>query len=347
LFIDQIRASQTHKGRHRVFSDGLVAHLDANGDIERTSLKSVKHQGSYSTTIQIRSDGQRVNVSGNVGRFNRPDNVFNYDLESTMAITNSILESLDIPPFTAGKREYYSYKNKSGETVDAIEYTGATFSEIHCTQNYSTGSVQAMQDFCHNVSMVKPSRQNVKSYPTGCTYGEGSSFKASKIYSKSEDLKRLIKIEKLTKTDYITNLIKYCEEQGMVRAEIQYRDYLRREGLSFWGEVTHDDLLKHFKKDENVMIKNTEIFNVDEISRTYRTTYYDYINGVNLRNRMSSTSFYKHRKELLKYGIDIAVTLNVQRLPVQTKVIEIKPCITPPSFYHMPEIKAVRHLKSA
>ena len=297
--------------------------------------------------LQFRSDGKRINVSGNVGRFNRPDNVFNYDLESTMIIINNILESLDIPPFTAGERSYHDYKNKAGEIVTAVEYTGATFSEIHCTENYSTGSKQSMQDFCHNVGMVKPNRQNVRAYPTGSTYGEGSRLKASKIYSKSEDLKRLVKIGKLPKSEYILNLIKFCEEQGMVRAEIQYRDYLRREGLSFWGEVTHDDLEKHFKKDENVMIKNTEIFDIDKLTRTYRTTYYDYINGVNLKNRMSKATFYKHRIVLLKYGIDIAVTLNVQRLPVQTKIIEIQPCVTPPSFYYMPEIKANRHLRIA
>lgn len=346
MFIDQIRVSQTHKGKHRVFSDGLVAHLDANGDIVRTTMKSVKYQGSDSTSIQIRCDGKRVNVSGNVGRFNRPDNVFNYDLESTMIIINNILESLDIPLFTAGERSYHDFKNKAGETVTAVEYTGATFSEIHCTQNYSTGSLQAMQDFCHNAGMVKPNRQNVKAYPTGSTYGEGSRLKASKIYSKSEDLKRLVKTGKLPASKYILNLIKYCEEQGMIRAEIQYRDYLRREGLSFWGEVSHADLMQHYKKDESVIMKNTEIFNIDNLTRTYRTTYYDYINGVNLKNRMSSTTFYKHRNELLKFGIDIAVTLNVIRLPVQTKVIEVTPCTVKPDFYYMPDMHKNTLLKA-
>lgn len=339
MFIDSIRVSQTHLGKHRVFSDGLVAHLDANAEIERTTLKSVRHEGSDSTSIQIRCDGKQVFVAGNVGRFNRPDNVFNYDLECTMSLVNRILTELDIPPFTAGERIYRSYKNRAGEIVDSVDYTGARFSEIHCTQNYTTGSAQSAEDFLYNSGMVKPGRQKTRAYPTGATYGEGSRYKSEKIYNKAEDLKRLVKSGKLPDTEYIRHLIQWCQEQGMVRAEIQYRNYLARYGLAFWGEVKHTDLEKHFKEDEKIMIKDTEIFDVDKLTRTYRTTYFDYINGVNLKNRMSKTTFYKHRNELLKYGIDIAITLNVQRLPVQTKVIEIAPCVSRPDFYYMPDVK--------
>lgn len=338
MFIDSIRVSQTHFGKHRIFAGGLVAYLDSDGEIERTTLKSVRHEGSDSTSIQIRCDGKQVFVAGNVGRFNRPDNVFNYDLESTMSLINQILVDLDIPPFTAGERIYRSYKNKAGEVVDAVEYTGARFSELHCTENYSTGSAQAAQDFLYNSGMVKPGRQKTRAYPTGAVYGEGSRFKSEKIYNKAEDLIRLVKSGKLTDSRYIKELIQWCKEQGMVRAEIQYRNYLARHGLAFWGEVTHIDLEKHFKEDEKIMIKNTEIFDVDKLTRTYRTTYFDYINGVDLKNRMTKTTFYKHRKELLKYGIDIAITLNVQRLPVQTKVIEISPCVARPDFYYMPDV---------
>ena len=328
-----------HLGNHRVFAGGMVAHLDADGNLERTTLKSIKHEGSDSTSIQIRCDGKTVNVSGNVGRFNRPDNVFNYDLECTMTLINNILESLDIPPFTSGERIYHSYKNKVGEIIDTVDYTGAKFSELHCTDNYSTGSSESAKDFLYNAGMVKPGRQKVQAYETGAGYGYGSRYQSGKVYNKAEDLKRLVKSGKLPNNQYIQNLIQWCEEQGMVRAEMEYKNCLRRHNLSYWGEVTHIDLEKHFKKDEIAMIKDTEIFDVDKLTRTFRTTYYDYINGVNLKYRMKKETFYRHRRELLKYGIDIAVTVNVQRLPVQTKIIEISPCIERPDFYFMPEVK--------
>ena len=134
-------------------------------------------------------------------------------------------------------------------------------------------------------------------------------------------------------------LIKYCEEKGIVREEIQFRNYLARHNLAFWGEVSQTDFNTHYHKEENHMIKETEILDIDKLTRTIRTTYYDYINGVNLKSHLSNGTFYRHRNALLHYGIDIGEAVNVERLPVQTKIITLQPCTSKPDFYHMPEVQ--------
>jgi hypothetical protein len=52
----------------------------------------------------------------------------------------------------------------------------------------------------------------------------------------------------------------------------------------------------------------------------------------------SNGTFYRHRKELLHYGIDIGETINVDRIPVKTKVITLQPCTSKPDFYQMPDV---------
>ena len=187
--------------------------------------------------------------------------------------------------------------------------------------------------------MVKPGRQNTRAYETGVTYGMGSRYKSNKAYNKAEDLKRLIKSGKLENSTYIQKLIQFCDEQGIVRIETQFRNYLARHSLAFWGENTHYDLHKHFQEEENIMIKDTEILDIDKLSTTLKATYYDYINGVNLKARLSNGTFYRHKKALSKFGIDISMTLNVERLPVQTKIIRLQPCIAIPDFYFMPDVQ--------
>ena len=45
-----------------------------------------------------------------------------------------------------------------------------------------------------------------------------------------------------------------------------------------------------------------------ELSNTYQGTYQLWKSGYNLKTHLSHNTYYRHRRELLKYGIDIAKT---------------------------------------
>src|SRR5262249_15292031 len=62
--------------------------------------------------------------------------------------------------------------------------------------------------------------------------------------------------------------------------------------------------------------------------------------GADLKKRLSLRTFYRYRKELLKYNIDIAVRCNVQRLPTKVNVINVAP-LTMPDWYHLPPVDVV------
>jgi hypothetical protein len=181
-FCDRIYIYQNHDSSCRKVHDGWGDFFLVNGESDFTSYKAFRFQGSYSTSIGIRSDGHRVQLVGNVGRFDREDNIFNYGITDTVVIANKILISQGLPPFTIGqcfdklRTKVFSaidvkenpklinsfirrlsanpnvssisqVKEKfSGVRVRWLErvWTGARFLGIHLTANYEFGSDELM-----------------------------------------------------------------------------------------------------------------------------------------------------------------------------------------------------------
>lgn len=337
-FCDWIRVSQTHSGNIKVLTDGYVTHYDSDGKPERYTEKSVRHEGSYSTIIIVRSDGKTVTVSGNFGRFNRPDNLFNYILDDFKKIVNKILQELGLPPFTDGELYEVEYKNKKGEIIQKTCTTGARISEIHYTTNFATGSRENADQFIYLSGIRNINRQNVRAYKTGATYGEGSRFKSSKIYNKADDIQHWINKGKIEDSYYNRELIKFCNENGVVRFETQFRNILIREGLNFWKTANHQRLNESFNQELETMAKTTEHLNYSELPTRLRSTYLLYIKGTNLREVLSNGTFYRHRNELLKYGIDIKNQDGINELTVRKNIIQLTP-LEMPDWYQLPAVK--------
>lgn len=162
-FIDFIRIQQTHAvgymadGSYRerlpVVEDGIVYKFqrDETGEFPHDEdgnpipvYESVSRRfitGSYDSLYVIRCDGAKVEFEGNVGRFCRPDNLFNLDFDATIQKVNEILATYGLPPFSAG--EPYEKSQPSAHDIKhglLIDWTGATVSEVHITQNFITGS---------------------------------------------------------------------------------------------------------------------------------------------------------------------------------------------------------------
>ncbi len=337
-FTDSIRVKQTFRQKHPLVHDGMVVHLKKNGDIERTTYKSIQLKGSDSTSLQYRTDGYCLSTSGNHGRFNRPDNVFNYGLDHWKLIINNVNRELGLPAFTGGETYLTESRDRHGVPKYSRCNDGAHISEIHQTCNLFAGSHQNGLDFIHSMSMVNINRQTVKSYPTGATWGGGSRFKSSKLYDKASDLSRLISSGKLADNTYMQKLIDFCRQNGLIRYEVQFRDYLHRNSLSFWNEATQNNINSHFQKELSLMAKEKLILDHSKIPLATLGVYMRYIAGENMRTALTNRTFYRHRSILLDYGIDIKEKLNVKILPVQQRIIQLKPAIMP-DWYYLPEVK--------
>jgi len=152
MFVDWITISQHHDSIPKSLSSGKILSIDSEGNTDWVTEKSHSHSGSYETHILIRSSHGEIRVSGNVGAFNRPDNVWGYPFEDIILKLNLILADHDLPPFTQGYQLARPVRN--GGSI--LSYTGATVSRLDLTQNFSTGSFSNAHAYMHYLSTLKP-----------------------------------------------------------------------------------------------------------------------------------------------------------------------------------------------
>ena len=132
IFCDWLTVSQYHDIPHPAFNAGTKTTIDENGDITQISHIPKSYSGEHGSNLQISSDGNLVQVSGNPSRWNRSENYHGLSLDQAKTVINKILESVNLPAFTEGEILQH--------TDGTQNYSGAQFSRIDMTANIKTGS---------------------------------------------------------------------------------------------------------------------------------------------------------------------------------------------------------------
>lgn len=322
-------------------------------------------EGSYSTKLTIRCDGQRVRVEGNPSRWQRMDNLFGLQtLDECVAIYNHILQSLNLPPFTKNTRIYHR-QSPDGKKAQLVG-NGAEITGIDWTVNHQVGQ-GAERAFIRGMSSMSIGRgREPKLYPDGntCNWGEGSTWMMTKLYNKVVDLRKHLKKEVRKKDGvpsdrlkYIENLINYCESQGVVREEHSIRQaFLKRHNLQFYGAVSEQDFYPHLNDIENAMntiqilddkhqtiadkLLNLGIVNSRQAANATQSYAMIWQHGEDLKSLLSRSQFYQHKARLKAIGIDIGQQFDVSRMcPTLTRgpEIHVQP-LAVPSWYQMPKV---------
>ena len=265
MFYDWLTIYQDHKGDLPMIGDRATITIDtATGIHLGTSQPIVQHEGSYCTSIQIRISGNRVTVKGNPSRINRLDNLFGLtSLDECVAVYNRVLISLGMPPFTKCTRVFHR-----ANEADRVEVTsdGAMIQELHITSNRSVGE-GCSDDYIRGLSTLRYRYMEPRLHTNGKTVdwlsvrnheGRASSLMYPSVYNKAFEmaLHLLPKISKKygpasVEADYVCDLIKYCELNGVVRFEQKLKSkFLARNNFRFYGlfdeaglKPLHDEFL--------------------------------------------------------------------------------------------------------
>lgn len=329
FFVDWLTISQEHTGGGLPVVDaGCVIGCDDTGAIEWKTTKAVKHAGSFETSINVKCDGFRVTVSGNVSRFGRRENLFGFGFCTCIDRVNTILAHYGLPPMTAGvKREQIA--------KGAIRYvwTGARVSRIDVTANYETGSADNAHAFMQYIGSQHAGRHEGRVLGAGETvaWGVGSRRQYWKAYIKHLELKRRGCAD--------PRVTEHCEQRGVVRFEGTLRsNALTDMGCAFLGDYESGWAMKQltlcFEQHTEVLSRAEKTTDdLDELPKHLRSTARDYLAGMDMSRQLSRASYYRHRRELLPYGIDIAVR-NVTPFRPRVRVIELKPASVP-SWYQL------------
>jgi|GEM_PF-1229039 len=395
-FIDWIDLKQDHRSTHMhkqtgcdfqefsVYHGGVYARgsdvvLDRDGENvyfliggKASEAKSVgmgyrrgRHEGSYSTSVSLRSDGRIVQISGNVGRLDRADNLWNYGLTDTVDLCNRVVrgKGLDLPEFSRGSqflRDSISETDRR-KKVSPWYWSGAVCNEIHVTRNFYAGSdamaAESMRDMggrrlsriaknaygLETLSFGMPSRKGQRLHKAVVVYRKGPEMLA---HAKGDDSRAAVKAS----PEY--ELAMDC---GLVRVECKFgAHFLRENNQRYLGDLNMGKLVALYNRETAGLLlarPDQAVRLVDQMPSKLRMSALSWIDGRDLRSLLAYSTFKRHRRALLEYGLDISEPRNLaggrpnaeealQRMLDALPQHSLKP-LSAPEWYGLPEVERV------
>lgn len=323
VFIDWFSASQFHpQGGLPLYVSGVSAIFDVDGNCTFERACATGLSGSFESSVRVLCDGYRVSLSGNVGRFNRQDNLFNFGFVETVRRANAILASLDLPPFSTGEGKASYVAGGDGNRRDMC-IRGAVVSRLDITCNYSAGSdaqARAVIRWLAGRSIARKKR----GYSGDESVWWANTWTMLKAYRKGAEMRA-------HRGDQ--ELIQWADDCGLVRVELELKKrQLSEIGLSHLGDITDEKLQAVFEEHTEPFrrIDSSDepdiLVSIPSRSRAYASAW---LGGQDVRLLCSQATLYRHAKVLRGYGLDILEPRNIERFPVKVRVIDLVPLEVP------------------
>jgi len=263
MFYDYLTVEQVFPFVLPKVSDTGICYYDRRtGETLRDTAPGWKHEGSYSTMVQIRVDGNKLQVKGNPSAVNRLDNLHGFSrLDQCIAVFNDITSNYGdvygfhrLPPFT--KCTGWGITQGEDGTRSSLIGNGARICRIDLTTNRTVGKGNE-RPYVRALSTQRFGYKNGHLYEDGLTCDWKARDHYEKAYVKSFAIKKFLYPkckknfgEESPEFKYLQSLVQFCEDQGVVRMEQELkREYLLREGLAWWGlfdESRFNEIHKRF-----------------------------------------------------------------------------------------------------
>lgn len=349
LFCDWLSIYQVHYADVPVVNEGRIFSISSDGEVMWEVNSKVVFKGSFDTSVRVVSDGHRVVLEGNVGRFGRSDNVFGYSVQDCVRLASKIVALFGLPPFTDSAPMSIVRPGVLGDVGSAAYFksdtdagflpTGSVITRVDLTCNYSTGSSENASQYVRWLAGFKLRQMEPRSYQTsGVSWGEGSKFWYAKVYDKAADY---IRHRSVAHSLHDASLYAWLKTSGVVRHEITLKSrYLRQNGLyrfSLWDAQKMANVYALFT---DVVSGQAHVDSYLEIPGRAGELAVAWRDGADLKKRLSLRTFYRYRRELLQYSIDIAVVSSVERLATRVNVIDVCP-LSLPDWYDLPQVDVV------
>ena len=292
----------------RVYSHEFIREWDTEEIVPRR-VSWAKVEGSFSSKIKVMAAEGRMHISGNPVKFFTGQNIVGTrDLQELVLLTyEAVLIVLGLPDC--------SYARK------AIKEGTVNLTRVDVTRHWHVGTDDDVRVFLQAVgdraTIRKRGRGHFNSdfcsvgwgFGKDMTNGEakrkGSRRSSFKLYNKFEEIKR----HKMTCPDVVQQLLTKWVE-GKVRVEACYRGYeLGRLGYKLsrdWDWEAPNALLNLFlerlEMPDQVVLTDER---TNELPRALRMTFETWKSGVDVKSLMAKNTFYRHRRAILEYGVDI------------------------------------------
>jgi len=274
------------------------------GEVEWDSAKLKPVPGSYDTSVRVRSQGAasadlaaEIYISGNPSKFLQGHNVFGSNNISALAsaMVKQIFAFLDI---------------QDALTIARIARGDFSVKRVDITESWAFPSRREVKDVLGCMAIKSRSRMGRPNTRGGTVYhGQNSRRHTFKFYCKGEELdagKKHRLHESLIDTpikDFADNLLR---GELTLRSK-ELNDLELNTGSDLTPEVISGLFVDYFGRIDMAAQADIPSEEILALSRSLRSSYLLWKEGINLRSMMSETTFYRHRAGLLPSGVDIAL----------------------------------------
>lgn len=314
---------------HEPINSGVVCKINPDGGLDWASPCRFSVQGSFESNVQVRSTGSdgagqatHLHFSGNPSKFLQGHNVFGSDdLVSLMLDTYmKIVKSLKLTPTL---QDYSAIKSGDYE-----------LKMVDINHSFVLPSRADVLAWIRAAEFKSKTRHGRPTMTGGTLYwGKKSLRWALKCYSKGQEIEA--PKHKLPYELQHTDIASWAENK--LRIELRLK---RKELTNLNIEKAKDLTIKRTNELFNMYLRKLEMneqiaLSTEEqlkLPRGLQSTYLHWKDGQDLRAILSKNTFYKHRRELLKYGLDITIrpeknsSSNV--IPL-IRILEAKPAQVP------------------
>ena len=305
-------------------SDRYFKYPHGSDDLEPNGIRGIQVKGSFDSGMSVLCTGSHMFVSGNPVKWFTGQNVIGTDdINRLVRMTfDAVVELLELPVCLDAVRAI-----KSGEVV---------LTRVDCTYSYRVGTdddVQAFIRATEQACVVKYRGRGLlgpqmNSITFGAHLTTGGRVRASrrsifKMYNKARELA----VHPLTCDPLYRDRLHEIAD-GVVRCEATFRGIeLVNRGyqlLAHWDDKTcwylHRSWIDRMQISESVRLSVS-----DELALPKRlvSTYLLWKSGEDMRDILSSSTFHRHRRELLEYAVDIAVSVREAEGGDKTVVVPV------------------------
>nr|CAA47172.1 unnamed protein product [Pseudomonas sp.] len=328
--------------------------LTPHADGTRYTVRRKQSRGSFDTSLVCRCDGQKVELSGNVGRYNRADNVWNYDLAETLQkASDYVAQEYGLPGFTAGECRVKPSLSKHDYDLGLwSEWTGAVFRELHVTRNYYVGSEALACEAMRYMGEQRASRVAKGKYgDETIVFGKqhGKLHKRLVVYRKAQEMLAHAKGDEAKKRVKASEEYQFARDMGLIRIECKWgRDFLRDNGLRFVGDANMAKVISIFERESGFLLNvsaDRAARVVSEMPSKIRSSALHWIRGDDLRVLLPRATYFRHVKALREFGIDATeprskqegAAETLQRLLDDLPQFELRE-LPAPDWYGLPDL---------
>jgi II/X family phage/plasmid replication protein len=300
-WVDFVAPLVHDEGQGSPFYAGEVMSTTADGELDWGIYKRMQMLGSHSSTVQVRSDRmadgrQAVRVSGNLVKWFQGHNIFGTnDLRGL--VLEALSKVLSIGKISASISDLESWAAGDIELKRVDDTESANFGTEKRVLN-------ALRSLDQSANLKFRGRGQFNGH--SLLFGKGSRNWSLTLYSKGTELHK----HKLPEALRDTPLQAFAD--GLLRMEFRLLSmHLKKLGLDklwAWSENTapmvHQIMLQNLQISDATMIDSDVI---ESLPTRYKLMYQSWKDGHDLRTMLPRNTFYRYRRALLGYGVDIAI----------------------------------------